>query len=137
MDMIEEIESRLLELKRKDKRFSIFGASNHKYRFNPRLSDDQICLFEQRYEITLPKGYRTFLTEIGNGGAGPYYGLETLEDSVFQDLDYKRPGETLNLKKPFPFTESWNMEYKGSPDDENAYQIHEDEYFSENGPQVF
>lgn len=48
--------------------------------------------FESNHGIDLPPDYRCFLTTIGNGGAGPFYGLEVLR--AF-DRD---------LSKPFPFT---------------------------------
>lgn len=62
-----------------DHNFKVFGSKKHKYILNPVISLDQIRLFEQKYQITLPKEYVYFLTQIGNGGAGPYYGLYSLE----------------------------------------------------------
>lgn len=35
--------------------------------------------FEARYNVKLPPEYVFFITQVGNGGAGPYYGLYPLE----------------------------------------------------------
>ena len=37
---------------------------------------------ESRFAVYLPKDYVAFLTEIGNGGAGPSYGLHSLQKSI-------------------------------------------------------
>ncbi|MDF2859554.1 MAG: hypothetical protein K0Q87_5405 [Neobacillus sp.] len=63
-----------------DKNREVFGASNHQYRLNPVVSIDKIHRFESQYNISLPEEYVFFLTKVGNGGAGPYYGLYTFED---------------------------------------------------------
>lgn len=57
----------------------VFGASSHKYRLNPIVSIETVRQFEKKYHITLPEEYIFFLTRVGNGGAGPYYGLYPLE----------------------------------------------------------
>jgi HEAT repeat protein len=57
------------------RRLSCFGSDAHRFRLNPRLSDEQIAEFEQAHGILLPEDYRLFLTCAGNGGAGPFYGL--------------------------------------------------------------
>lgn len=36
--------------------------------------------YENKYNIKLPEEYIFFLTQVGNGGAGPYYGLYPLEE---------------------------------------------------------
>ena len=56
-----------------------FGAKNHKYQWNPPASLTDIEEFERESGITLPEGYRDFLLQAGDGGAGPFYGLFSLE----------------------------------------------------------
>ncbi len=63
-----------------DKNREIFGASKHQYRLNPVISIDKIHKFESKYNIKLPEEYVFFLTMVGNGGAGPYYGMYMLEN---------------------------------------------------------
>ena len=46
---------------------------------NPPLSQEQLVAFETHFDIDLPEGYRDFLFEVGNGGAGPYYGILPIE----------------------------------------------------------
>lgn len=64
-----------------DKTREVFGASKHQYKLNPVVSMDDIYKFESKYNIKLPEEYVFFLTMIGNGGAGPYYGLYMLENT--------------------------------------------------------
>ncbi|MBW3596433.1 MAG: SMI1/KNR4 family protein [Planctomycetes bacterium] len=47
---------------------------------NERLTESQAAAFEKKYAITMPEDYRQFLTQIGNGGAGPYYGMFKLRE---------------------------------------------------------
>lgn len=56
-----------------------FGSKGHGFRLNRPISEAAITAYEQKHGITLPKEYRLFLLEAGNGGAGPYYGLYALE----------------------------------------------------------
>jgi len=63
------------DLDRRDPRRRIFGAEVHQYRLNPPLPVAVIEAFEGRHGLSLPKDYRHFMTEIGDGGAGPYYGV--------------------------------------------------------------
>ena len=65
---------------KKDPNHQIFGASKHKYKLNPPIPLTEVRKFESRYHLTLPEEYVFFLTRVGNGGAGPYYGLYPLED---------------------------------------------------------
>lgn len=65
----------------KDPDFSRFGADSHKYQLNPPASEDSIAAFEAHFGISLPEGYRNFLLWMGNGGAGPFYGLYSMQAS--------------------------------------------------------
>jgi hypothetical protein len=79
MKRIEIIKGKLNQLKNLDKRFSTFGSSRHKYKFNRPLSEKEISQIETDNEIVLSDDYKELLKYLGNGGAGCGYGLEKLE----------------------------------------------------------
>ncbi|MFE0171429.1 SMI1/KNR4 family protein [Streptomyces sp. NPDC059002] len=58
---------------------AVFGADFHEYghRFElrPVLTEEQVAAMERRRGVTFPAEYRSFLLEVGAGGAGPDYGL--------------------------------------------------------------
>lgn len=94
---IEELRSLLEKAKVTDAALKQFGAQNHKYQWNPPASLKEIEEFEQETGISLPDGYRNFLLQAGNGGAGPFYGLFSLEQ-VKGWLSWQvEPGETPYL----------------------------------------
>jgi hypothetical protein len=117
-EQLERIKQKLELLKSKDNRLTNFGAQKHKYIFNKMVSQDTIEAFEKKYSITLPDEYKSFLTQIGNGGAGPYYGLESLEDSLLEDLDYRETDRLTLPDQPFPLTEAWNIDFDNLKEDE-------------------
>ena len=53
----------------------VFGAESHRFELNPAVRKSIVTNFESKYRIELPEDYRRFITELGNGGAGPYYGV--------------------------------------------------------------
>lgn len=126
-EQISIIKTKLNELTKKDPIFKIFGANSHCYKTNPLLSESEIHDFEIKNQIKLPEGYREFLKQVGNGGAGPYYGLQALQDGLFASLDYKNPNELVELSKEFPCTEPWNANVEGM---ENATEEQYDEIFA-------
>lgn len=77
---LEQIKTEFQRLKTSDPNFNEFGAGHHKYILNPPLSKNEVKVFEKRNEISLPLCYRSFITKLGDGGAGPFYGLMTLEE---------------------------------------------------------
>ncbi|SKC95574.1 SMI1 / KNR4 family (SUKH-1) [Chitinophaga ginsengisegetis] len=123
-EQLERIKAKLEQLRSSDPNNGLFGASTHKYRLNPTIPIDKIRKFELAHNVDLPSDYAAFLMNIGNGGAGPFYGLERLEDALFDDLDYKRPDALLNPAKPFLHTEAWNQTFKPTVN----YEEDEEEY---------
>ena len=123
---IERIKNKLNQLSEIDSRFVIFGSERHKYKLNQVLSEEEIAEFEETYSVSLPKDYRLYLQYIGNGGAGPYYGIEKLLDSLFEDLDYKKPNDKVNPSRPFPHTSLWNLDSS----DFSSHEEYERTYFA-------
>jgi hypothetical protein len=76
MGPIQRVLSKLEEVR--DLGLPCFGRSHHRCLLNPTLDESAIQDFEAKHHIRLPKDYRTFLREAGNGGAGPYCGLDGL-----------------------------------------------------------
>lgn len=130
-EKINLIKEQLEKLRSLDKTCELFGASRHEYQPNEKLTEDEIQSFENRFSIHLPEEYRAWLLQIGNGGVGPYYGLERLEDSLFADLDRRTKGGFVNPSIPFPLEDAWNMEFDGDENSEAEYEAFENEYFSE------
>lgn len=69
---IEELRSLLEKARATDADLKQFGAKHHKYQWNPPASLKEIEKFEKETGISLPDGYRNFLLQAGNGGAGPF-----------------------------------------------------------------
>ncbi|PKL77321.1 MAG: hypothetical protein CVV27_05830 [Candidatus Melainabacteria bacterium HGW-Melainabacteria-1] len=93
---------------------SAFNVSAHGYQLNPPLSEKELRSFEARHQVRLPEEYRNFLQHVGNGGAGPYYGLYPLEqshpfqmytDSYFEKIRAQagEDGLFMHLHKRFPY----------------------------------
>jgi hypothetical protein len=101
---------------------SVFGGEAHKFKLKPAMDERSLRQFEASHGVSLPSDYRTFLTHIGSGGAGPYYGLF---DFGWMDHNHtvKRwhggDGFVGVLHQPFPYTEHWN-DLTGRPDSEFA-----------------
>ncbi len=69
----------LEQAKAKDPDLVRFGAYSHQYKLSAPASEEMIQEFEGQEGIRLPEEYRDFLLFVGNGGAGPYYGLYGVE----------------------------------------------------------
>lgn len=117
------------KLKRADAKLQVFGAGAHRWQVVPPLPEREIKAFEERYGIVLPEDYRSFIREVGNGGAGPYYGLYPL--GVFSDVEGLDSADSIgDLSRPFRHTEAWNLDDQPDPRvDEEAYEAWTDRYF--------
>jgi hypothetical protein len=79
---LDVIKNKLNQAKRKDTDFSEFGASSHQYRVNEKLSAKKLADWQTHNQVTLPEPFAQFLTKVGNGGAGPYYGIYSIEKAA-------------------------------------------------------
>lgn len=79
MDYISEIKVLAQKGLRRDPTYRIFGADRHRWQFAEPTDMREIRNFEKNMKITLPKALVRYLTELGNGGAGPDYGIYSLE----------------------------------------------------------
>lgn len=84
-----------------DKNFKLFGASSHKYRLNDPVSVDFVRAAEEKYAFALPDDYFRFITEIGDGGAGPDYGLYSFEEFITKDKYPANEEVRQSLRLPF------------------------------------
>ncbi|MGH3209891.1 MAG: SMI1/KNR4 family protein [Trebonia sp.] len=102
-----EVAGRLEFLRRTDPGFTWFGSSAHRYSLNQPLTAPEVTAFETRHGVSLPEDYRAFLLEVGDGGAGPFYGLFRLDRS---DLSGWNDSDLLPgfLAGTFPHTRPWN-----------------------------
>lgn len=106
----ETIRTLIRELTSLDRNKRVFGAERrlsgwgHGYRFNNPLKADHVSEFEIRHGIQLPEDYREFILTVGDGGAGPNYGIKTLAES----------SRYSHLSVPFP----WKAELTLSGDAE-------------------
>ncbi len=58
-----------------DMDFPIFGSCCHTHLLHPPLAEETLAAWEELMQISLPADYRSYLTALGNGGAGPAYGI--------------------------------------------------------------
>lgn len=58
-----------------DRGRTVFGASKHRYELRPPVTEKQLVSIERKLGVALPPGLRAFYLTVGDGGAGPDYGL--------------------------------------------------------------
>lgn len=142
LNQVERIKIKLNLAKNTDSFFEVFGASSHKYRLDSPIDITEIETFEKKYNISLPDGYKIFLTQIGNGGnerksqvgnsgAGPDYGIYKLGHEQQFCMGYSAsPTVEYLAKEPFfnseTTKEDWEKISESIPED-----IPNDEYDKE------
>ena len=100
---------------------NVFGADGHHFKLNPPLSETEVITFEHNHSVSLHRDYRRFVTQISNGGTGPYYGIFPLGQMdgtrhTFQPWR-ERDGLVGILAEPFPLRDAWN-DLSGMPTDD-------------------
>ena len=106
---LERIKLKLNQARSVDSDLKVFGASSHKYELSPPASLTEVEQFEQKHQFSFPLCYREFLLSLGNGGAGPFYGLYPL-GYCLDDLAEK-VGDTLgkpSVVHPGITRDAWN-----------------------------
>lgn len=74
----------IAEAGRVDAGRQVFGAGKHQYRLGPVLALEEIRRVETQRQMKFPEEYVFYLTQVGDGGAGPYYGLYPFEKVLAQ-----------------------------------------------------
>ncbi|WP_434743031.1 SMI1/KNR4 family protein [Micromonospora sp. SH-82] len=90
----------------------VFGADAHGWTVEPPLGVAELAELEGQSAVTLPAEYRSFLLQVGAGGAGPAYGLFPVR-RVDGRWRWEGDGADLttpdSLGRPFPYTEAFNQ----------------------------
>lgn len=107
-------------MRRLDQSFEQVGAAAHRYALNAPLTEREVSAFESLHGISLPEEYRRFVIEIGDGGAGPMYGLYRLDRSDLPEFadDDRAVGF---LAESFPHSKAWNPALADPSYDEDDY----------------
>ncbi|MCQ4085676.1 SMI1/KNR4 family protein [Saccharibacillus sp. JS10] len=57
----------------------VFGASSHHYQLHAPITMTELNDLEKDWGVKLPEAFAAFITLVGNGGAGPYYGIYNVQ----------------------------------------------------------
>jgi hypothetical protein len=75
-DWLQRIADKLALLRKNEAALLLEYAELHHYELLATIAEREVRSLEGRYGIQLPADYRLFITELGNGGAGPGSGLQ-------------------------------------------------------------
>lgn len=73
--------------------------------FHPPMPEEDVAAIEARSGVRLPEEYRAFITRVGDGGAGPAYGMFPLSGAL---RDARPDAHPELLATPFPHMQAWN-----------------------------
>jgi len=102
-EALERIEGKLRLVREQGAR--PFGVESHELRMSAPLSPAEIEAAEARLGVRFPEEYRRFVTHIGDGGAGPAFGVFSLAAALGRSRLDLAP--TL-LRLPFPHRCKYN-----------------------------
>ncbi|WP_340608251.1 SMI1/KNR4 family protein [Xenorhabdus bharatensis] len=103
-DQVKRVRLKLPLALKVDKKFELFAADRHKYELNPPIEMTEIHKWQKRTGAQLPEDFILFLTQIGNGGAGPYYGIARFEDS---ESRYDQTAALPSILSPTMSDQEW------------------------------
>ena len=130
----EKIMGVLARARQMDPECQMFGASKHQYRLNLPIEASFVRSVEAEYGFSLPEDYFRFITEIGDGGAGPDYGIgsftDFLESARSPGAERFREAYRRSLARPFA---PWPMK----PEDVGEYAVATKEAYAQNPGKYF
>ena len=97
----------------RDRRCTPFGSESHGMICRAPLSVHEVRKIEELHQVTLPAEYRAFITCIGDGGAGPAYGMHSLWKASVLARAYIAD---QFLSTPFPHVVAYNSADIGEAD---------------------
>ncbi|MCZ8354528.1 MAG: hypothetical protein O9340_07325 [Cyclobacteriaceae bacterium] len=98
------IKDQWIELEKKDKLREIFGPNLHQYILKSIAPIEAIESGERYYRFKVPDEYKSYLTNVSNGGAGPCSGLFPLQHSLLPLGESYLVNNPNHYAKPFPFS---------------------------------
>lgn len=130
---LSDIRARVARLASVPASMGVFGASGHGFTFSPPLAPSRLAQFEVSHNVRIPDEYATFLTEVGNGGAGPGYGLFPLGmvDDIGDGLQPWNEYLVGNVSRPFPHTRAWNLPAEELEPAVDLSESKQDEWFEQ------
>lgn len=132
-----EVEKILSHAKQMDPKYERFGVSRHQYKLNPPIRMEFVRAAEKRYHFQLPEDYVQFITEVGDGGAGPDYGIYPFGNFFWKaespGAERFREEYRRSLANPFLLVpmEPDDVEYSGFS--KEAYEKNPGDFFVEVG----
>lgn len=120
LDEILKIKKTWENIKLGDDNFETPHAKIHQYLFNAPINKERILDFEKQYQVELPNEYKTYLTEISDGGIALHTAMFSLQDSLKPLFSYQNnnndytnwlTNNTNHFKKDFILSEEKIIEY--------------------------
>jgi hypothetical protein len=90
---------------------TVFGSNHHKFQLNERVAERKVASLERDLSIRLPPDYRDFIIRMGNGGAGPFYGvfpLGTVDENFGLRHWHVNDGLVGDPSRPAGLSHQWN-----------------------------
>lgn len=141
-DFIERARSGVAELDSLDPERRLFGAGSHAYRIGATVPEATLSQLESRWEFRAPAAYRAFMLHVGDGGAGPAYGVLPFGqvDDGFGFTAWESWG--LRPGAPFPHRAAWNdttlldegAPIRGEFPDDSSFQAAHDAWWRSEAP---
>ena len=129
----EEIKKILRRAVALDSKYELFGADTHRYVLNPPIDVSIVRSAEEKYDFKLPDEYFRFITEIGDGGAGPDYGIYPFTNffEIGKDDYAKKYFESYRcgVRKPFIPRQMDASEVSEYSFTKEAYDISPEKFF--------